>query len=196
MSCDWSNMPFEKFPCCDHKSNVNERFTADLQVSRSIRLDRTSLHLLELKKNIWQRWCYTGTKDKNELVSCYCRDTRTQRLFQRRTRVRQTAGSLCSCVVFSSRCLRLNLQRPLLLLSIYVQAVLSNETQKSHCLLMPDWCLFSLTNTTKKKQSQRKAASQSTFEKLKPVNESMNLWLDIFFPSTNQLCEKSKTQRT
>lgn len=171
MSCDWSNMPFEKFPCCDHKSNVNERFTADLQVSRSIRLDRTSLHLLELKKNIWQRWCYTGTKDKNELVSCYCRDTCTQRLFQRRTRVRQTAGSLCSCVVFSSRCLRLNLQRPLLLLSIMYRPFF----QKSHCLLMPDWCLFSLTNTTTK---------------------SMNLWLDIFFPSTNQLCEKSKTQRT
>lgn len=137
MSCDWSNMPFEKFPCCDHKSNVNERFTADLQVSRSIRLDRTSLHLLELKKNIWQRWCYTGTKDKNELVSCYCRDTRTQRLFQKRTRVRQTAGSLCSCVVFSSRCLRLNLQRPLLLLSINVQAVLSKITLPIDAWLMP-----------------------------------------------------------
>lgn len=192
MSCDWSNVPFEKFPCCDHKSNVNERFTADLQVSRSIRLDRTSLHLLELKKNIWQRWCYTGTKDKNELVSCYCRDARTQRLFQRRTRVRQTAGSLCSCVVFSSRCLRLNLQRPLLLLSINVQAVLSKITLLIDAWLMP----IQSGKHYKKKQSQRKAASQSTFEKLKPVNESMNLWLDIFFPSPNQLFEDSKTQRT
>lgn len=154
MSCDWSNVPFEKFPCCDHKSNVNERFTADLQVSRSIRLDRTSLHLLELKKNIWQRWCYTGTKDKNELVSCYCRDTRTQRLFQRRTRVRQTAGSLCSCVVFSSRCLRLNLQRPLLLLSIYVQAVLKLKNHIAY------WCLtdaYSVWQTLQKKTEPEKS---------------------------------------